>query len=215
MLNPLQYFIMFFKMWEFLHYRIPFTEKCNAIPNRAGYPGSISLQGSHFEPLGVVVERILMGSVSLALRKQPVERRFLTRVGSDGVEETSWRSDGRDYSVTAGEDSGVVRISVRNCVRVRGNQYEGYDMKLCISFGLKQDLCAVSAISQYFPGSHPPSFSVWPTITSICWFVCCIKIPKESWKPLTPVRETETLGHFTFQLLSIHFALIDFTVSRI
>lgn len=62
-----------------------------------------------------------MGSVSLALRKQPVERRFLTRVGSDGVEETSWRSDGRDYSVTAGEDSGVVRISVRNCVRVRGN----------------------------------------------------------------------------------------------
>jgi len=44
-------------------------------------------------------------------------------------------------------------------------------MKLCISFGLMQDLCAVSAIYQYYKGSEQPLSNVWPTITSICWFV--------------------------------------------
>ena len=38
------------------------------------------------------------------------------------------------------------------------HKYEGCDMKLCISSGLKQDLCAVSAIYQYFQGSDQPPF---------------------------------------------------------
>lgn len=95
-------------------------------------------------------------------------------------EDCHWVLIAGTNSVDPGKGSGVVRISVRNCVCVCGDKYEGYDMKLCISFGLKQDLCAVSAIYQYFQGSNPPSFNVWPTITSICWFVHCVKIPNRT-----------------------------------
>lgn len=79
-------------------------------------------------------------------------------------------------------------------------------MKLCISFGLMQDLCAVSAIYQYCKGSEQPLSNAWPTITSICWFVSNFQT-NHGEKTLSHQRSKNT-GIFHYLIIWWYFGLI-------